>query len=216
MGSPTANTLLSCQRWKNFVFPEIDWGIAWRGLGEAEKGESDQVWMDRRSLCKYLLSFLLNFQFTVFLIFRWDASWTFGALCFSFASPGSWVSVALVSKATSHYGVGFGSWFLLISTLVSWASPLAPGWVANRQVVLSQEGEGAIWSQLASSLTWWKLCPVKVLPSGLGWHALSSKPWPRKVVRSSVAWGAQTRFPITAPLYSLLLLHPGNFSLLTR
>ena len=37
----------------NSSYSEIERGIAWRGLGEAEKGESDQVWMDRRGLRKY-------------------------------------------------------------------------------------------------------------------------------------------------------------------
>ena len=37
----------------NFSYSEIQRGTARRGLGEAEKGESDQVWMDRRGLRKY-------------------------------------------------------------------------------------------------------------------------------------------------------------------
>ena len=40
--------------------PEIDGRVAGRGLGEAEEGQSDQVWMDRRGLCKYFKTTFLK------------------------------------------------------------------------------------------------------------------------------------------------------------
>lgn len=196
MGSLTANTKLSCQSKdeKTLSSQKLTEELPEGDLEKQKKGKVIKFgWIEGVyvSICHLFFWMFSSLVFIIHNVFRWDASWTFGALCFSFASPGSWVSVALVSKATSHYGVflHITGWVLVLgssSYWLLWASPLAPGWVANRQVVLSQEGEGAIWSQLASSLTWWKLCPVKVLPSGLGWHALSSKPWPRKVVRSRV------------------------------
>ena len=47
--------------------PEIDGRVAGRGLGEAEEGQSDQVWMDRRGLCKYF-NYLLQSVKTLFIL----------------------------------------------------------------------------------------------------------------------------------------------------
>ena len=131
--------------------------------GDLEKQKKGKVikfgWIE--GVYVSILNYLLKSVKTLSSFSRWDASWTFGALCSSSASPGSWVNVALVSY----------SCLFSLSLLGFWQNKLCPGKLnphmdgTGEQVhwrlvdlptggcqPLSQGSGAAIWSQLGISL----------------------------------------------------------------